>query len=221
MIGAVFDMDGVLVDNVDHHVEAWRNFGHEMGKDLTEEEIRETFGQRNQDMLEALLGRSLSNQSTQQHGERKEELYRKLMSPDLQAKIVPGLIDFLSQLKEQDYRMAVATSGPPENANFVLDGLGIRKNFHAVVTGADVVKGKPDPEIFLLAANQLELSPLRCIVFEDSSSGIAAARQAGSPCVALATTHHTEELRKFLPDLIVRDFREVNPDRISELLEAG
>ena len=214
-------MDGVLVDNVDHHVEAWRCFGHELRKDLTEEAIRETFGQRNREMLEALLGRSLSDQGVQQHGERKEELYRKLMGPDLQAKAVPGLVDFLSQLKEQDYRMAVATSGPPENANFVLDGLGIRNYFHAVVTGADVVRGKPDPEIFLLAAKQLGLSPWRCVVFEDSSSGIAAARQAGSPCVALATTHQTEELCKFLPDLIIRDFREVNPDRVSELVETG
>jgi len=202
--GAIFDMDGVLVDNVEYHMRAWKQLGRESGKILTEEAVRTVFGQRNREIIGALISPSFSREELSRLAARKEELYRGFMLPEL--KPVAGLQEFLDDLRKEGLKTAVATSGPNENVAMVLDGLGIRGYFDAVVTGADVTKSKPDPEIFLLAAQRLGLPPGHCVVFEDSASGIKAARRAGCPCIALATTHKPEELTAHSPDRIVLDF---------------
>ncbi len=203
--GAVFDMDGVLVDNAAHHIRAWRRLGREQGKDLADAEVRKVFGRRNTEMLAALFGDALTREEQDRYGERKEVIYRELMSAALAP--VPGLMEFLAALRKEGVRTAVATSGPVENVNLVMDGLSLRRWFDVIVTGAEVSRGKPDPEIFLLAARRLNLAPRDCVVFEDSTSGIEAARRAGSPCIALATTHSADELRTLSPSRIISDFR--------------
>ena len=216
--GAIFDMDGVLVDNVDHHVQAWKLFAREHGRDLTDPAIRATFGQRNREMMEALLGESFSDLQLIQRATRKESLYRELMRPVLKDSVVPGLSHFLSELKGRDFKMAVATSGPVENLDFVLDGLTIRPFFDVLLTGGDVSRGKPHPDVFLLAAQRLQRAPAECIVFEDSASGIQAARRAGCACVPVATTHSPTELDDFSPTTIVEDFTRIGSAEIDGLL---
>ncbi|MGH9338581.1 MAG: HAD family hydrolase [Acidobacteriota bacterium] len=212
---AIFDMDGVLVDNVSYHVRAWRRLGEQLGKELSEEDIKTVFGRRNREMLPALFDRDFSEEETARYSEQKEEVYRQLISPDL--KPVPGLLDFLSDLRGQRVQTAVATSGPPKNVEFILGRLGIEPYFDEVVTGADVTRGKPHPEIFLTAAKKLTRRPERCVVFEDSPSGIEAAQRANCACVAVATTHSVEELAKLSPDLIILDFRGLDAAQIKQM----
>jgi beta-phosphoglucomutase family hydrolase len=202
--GAIFDMDGVLVDNVRYHMRAWQQLGRELGKDVTEDQIRRVFGQRNREMIKQLISADLSDEEITQHTTRKEQIYRSIIAADLQP--APGLVEFLRDLQEGGVPCAVATSGPWVNVTFVLDRLGIRDYFRAIVTGADVTNSKPDPEIFLLAARKLQLPPGRCVVFEDSAAGIQAAHRAGCMCIALATTHAPAEIEGPHVARIVPDF---------------
>jgi len=215
--GVIFDMDGVLLDNVEYHLEAFRLFGEEQGKSLTREDIQSVFGRKNWDMLEALLERRLEKEEADRLADRKEELYRQLIHSEMQEAVVKGLPEFLESLEKEGLPMAVATSGPIENVDMVFDGLGIRSRFSAVVTGDQVQHGKPHPEAFLTAAELLNLPPEDCVVFEDSVSGIKAALSAGSKCVAVATTHEEDEINTLSPHLVIQDFQDFSPDRLQEL----
>lgn len=207
--GVIFDMDGVLVDNVDQHLEAFLRFGREQGRNLTRADVLEVFGQRNDEMIPALLGRQVDEGELARLAARKEQIYRELTRPVLNDTMVAGLKNFLQELRDLRAALSVATSGPQENVDFVLDGLGIRSFFQGAVTGAEVSRGKPHPEVFLKAAELLQADPYKCLVFEDTTSGIEAARRAGCRCIALATTHSREELAASEPGRILEDFTEI------------
>jgi beta-phosphoglucomutase family hydrolase len=217
--GAIFDMDGVLVDNLEYHIRAWQQLGREHGRNLSRESVRRVFGQRNDEMIRSLFGSPLARDVLLLHATRKEEIYRALMAPELVQ--VPGLVTLLTDLRASGMRSAVATSGPRENASLVLDGLDIRRYFDAIITGDDVSRSKPHPDIFLLAARRIGLPPEQCVVFEDSSSGIEAASRAGSVCIALSTTHPASELQAYKTALIVPDFLALSPSMLKELRGTG
>ncbi|MFB3903115.1 MAG: HAD family hydrolase [Acidobacteriota bacterium] len=205
--GAIFDMDGVIVDNINHHLKAWKQLGRELGRDFQDQDVKRVFGKRNREILKSLIGPDLSDDELAEYGRRKEGLYRRIMAPDLRP--VPGLPELLQSFHHSGIKTAVATSGPMENVRFVLDGLGFQDAFNAIITGPDVRESKPDPAIFLLAARRLGLSPADCVVFEDSPPGIKAGKAAGARCIALATTHSADELRQYQPDRIIKDFTEI------------
>ena len=210
MRGAIFDMDGVLLDNVEFHLEAFRRFGEEQERHLTRQDVYRVFGRKNEDMFPSLLGRELTSAEIEKFEARKEALYRELIRPTLRDHLVPGLFGMLEELKVASIRMAVATSGPPENVSMVLDDLDLGGFFSAVITSREVRKGKPDPEVFLRAAHSLSIVPGDAVVFEDSLSGVRAALAAGSKCVALTTTHRREQLEELSPHRIVRNFTVLN-----------
>ena len=209
--GVIFDMDGVLLDNVTAHLEAFRRFGEEQGKNVTDGDIFAAFGQKNDRMLESILGRALSADEIERFGRRKEEIYREIIRPTLKSHTVRGLAHLLDQLDRAGVRMAVATSGPVDNVDMVLDGLDLRAYFRCIVTGDEVEQGKPHPEAFLKAARGLDLAPGDTVVFEDSPSGVTAALRAGCRCVALTTTHSRERLSELRPERIIDDFTEIDP----------
>ena len=215
--GVIFDMDGVLIDNVDYHVRAWKALVKEMGKVADEASIRSVFGRRNKDILRALLGGSPDLEELQRGTERKEELYRGFIKPHVKETVVPGLRSLLSALQKKQVSRAVGTSGPPENVKLILGELGLEECFDAIATGPEVEEGKPAPDIFLLAAQRLGVQPHKCLVFEDSPAGIEAAQRAGCHCVALSTTHAREELERWVPVSIVADFREWQNGGLAEL----
>ncbi len=212
--GAIFDMDGVLVDNARYHIRAWQQLGRGLGKNLRDADIRRVFGQRNREMLAALTGLQFSGEELDRITRHKEELYRAIIGPE----IVPalGLVEFLAQLRSAGFKTAVATSGPKENVEFVMNKLNLGRYFDAIATGGEVRHAKPAPDIFLLAAQRLCLPPQECVVFEDSTAGIEAAQTAGSPCIALSTTHTLEELTSTSAFKIITDFRSIG---ISDLLK--
>jgi beta-phosphoglucomutase family hydrolase len=192
---AIFDMDGTLVDNMRYHSEAWVAFSRKRGIEATAERFeREFAGKKNEDLLPLLLGRPIAPEEMVQLAEEKETHYRRLYAPHLA--LIRGAGDFIARLKAAKVRLAVATAAPPDNRNFVLDGLNIRNTFERVVGAEDVTRGKPAPDMFLAAAKLLGIEPSACVVFEDAINGILAARAAGMTAVGITSTTPAELLRQ-------------------------
>ncbi len=209
----IFDMDGTLVDNMRFHTEAWRTLIEENGFEFNERKfLVETAGQTNREIIPGVFG-AMSNQRLLELALRKEELYREAYFPYREP--VPGLINFLDSANGLEIKMAVSTAASPANMAFILDGLDLRKYFGAITTAADVKRGKPDPESFLISAARLGVEPQNCIVFEDAFFGFEAARRAGMTCVGITTVNSANEILK---TGIVReahmDYNNIRPDQL-------
>jgi beta-phosphoglucomutase len=216
-LAALFDMDGVLVDNHRFHTDAWQQFATRHGRTITTEQYAQFInGRVAADSMPYVMQRPLSATELSELAEEKEAIYRELYAPELVP--TPGLIAFLTDLKVHNVPMAVGTSAPVSNIAFTLDGVGIRPYFSTIVDASMIQKGKPDPEIYLTAAQRLGVAPARCVVFEDAFSGIEAGLRAGMIVVALATTHTRHELASTNAHLIVDDFTQINQKLMSELV---
>jgi HAD superfamily hydrolase (TIGR01509 family) len=148
---------------------------------------------------------------------RKEAIDRSLVDADFPA--MPGAAELVAALDEAGFALALASSGPPENVELALDRLGVRGRFAAAVNGRDVQRGKPDPQVFLLAAERLGLAPARCVVVEDAPVGVEAAHAAGMPAVALLSTgRRREDFRDCRPELLVGSLGELGPESFATLL---
>jgi beta-phosphoglucomutase family hydrolase len=212
--GFIFDMDGVLIDSMPVHVQAWLQVLAERGVTPAPAEfLRATGGKTNPQILREFVGCQLGDAEIAACAEQKEQLYRALYRDRLAP--VPGALAFLEAARRLGVRMAVATSAEQANREFVLGGLGLRDYFTAVVGGEEVRRGKPDPEAFLTAAGRLGLAPARCLVFEDALAGIQAASRAGMRAVALATTLAAAEFRD-LPHVVqvAADFTRLDPNAL-------
>ena len=212
---AIFDMDGVIVDNHTYHVKSWAEFCLKNNIPFDENTFRtEYFGKNTRDTFHGLLGYKLTEEQINTLGEEKEKIYRDIYKNFMVP--VNGLIPFLINLKEMGIKTAVATSAPTSNLDFTLDNLKIRHLFDVVVDASGITNGKPNPEIYLKAAKLISVSPADCVVFEDSISGIKSGQNAGMKVVALATTHTPNELPKTA--LTIKDFTEVSIDRINDMV---
>jgi beta-phosphoglucomutase len=206
----VFDMDGVIVDSNPFHQEAWRAFCRMHGCALADDELRRyVYGRTNADALRHLFGDCLDAGMIERYASQKEQCYRELFRPHLEP--LPGLLTFLGKARGCFAGLAVATSAPPENVDFVLDTLNLRRFFPVIVDETLVSRGKPDPEIYLKTAALLGAKPSACIVFEDSPSGIRSAKDAGMAVVGVSTTHAKEELAG-KTDWVADDFSELAED---------
>lgn len=193
-------MDGVLVDSTAMHVEAWRVYlnGHGLAVDDLADRM---LGKHNDELVRDLFpAHLLTDELITGHGTQKEALYREMMSPVLQEKLVPGVCDFIRQ--HQNVAMGVASNAEPANVDFVLELAGLRRYFRAIASGQDVERPKPSPDIYLKVADMLGYTPEECVVFEDSLTGVRAARAAGAKVVGLCTTLPSLED----VDLAIRDF---------------
>lgn len=200
----IFDMDGVIVDNHAYHHEAWMTFFQKYGLTV-EGDVSHFFGRTNQDILEAVFPDKLDVERLYQYAGEKEKLYRELYEGNVE--MAEGLPELLENLLKMGMKLAVATSAPPGNVDFVMKNTGLRRYFDLVVDSSMVAKGKPDPEIYLLAARKLNVNPARCVVVEDSVSGIRAALAAGMKVVAITTTSGRERLAE--ADMIIDNFDEL------------
>ncbi len=207
-LAALFDMDGVIVDNMAFHQKAWELFFDKHRPPMTLEDFMLQFGRTNRDLFEVLFQRKISAEEEALFGEEKEALYREAYAHHVEA--VPGFVDFIADLKAHDVRTAVATSAPRINLDFVLERLPIAPYLDVLADSSWVTRGKPDPEIYLKTASALGCLPRACVVFEDSFAGIRSGQNAGMKVVALATTHPLERLSPYSPDLIISDFTQVD-----------
>ncbi len=195
----LWDLDGVLVDTAAHHFRAWRRLFRELGRDLSEEDFRRTFGLRNDAILQTLVGH-LPREETVRLSRRKEELYRQGIARGLAP--MSGVLELLHQLRARAKGLAIVSSTPRENVDVALRSLGLTGFFDTVVAEEDVRQGKPDPEGYLLAAERLGLMSSECVVIEDAPGGVEAAKRAGMKCVGLAAERPEGALAK--ADLVVK-----------------
>jgi beta-phosphoglucomutase family hydrolase len=202
----IFDMDGVIVDNISYHIEALKIFLKQFGKEITEQYFQTHLNGRTIQEIILELKPHATHEEVMVLAEEKEQVYRDLYHAHLEA--TPGLYDFLKQAKDQGMKMAVATSAITANADFTLDGLDIRHFFDAVVDSTMVIKGKPDPQIYLKAAQLLNISPADCVVFEDALAGIESAKAAGMDVIGLYTSLKASELPEGLL-LQIKNFEEI------------
>lgn len=211
----IWDMDGVIVDTEIYHFKAWKKLLHEEGIELTEEEFKRTFGMRNAEIIRRFLGPDVSKPVIQQLAGRKEEYFRQFIRDHITAN--PGAIGLIRDLYEAGFLQAIASSAPRQNVELVLNSLGIASFFTCIVSEEDVTSGKPDPQIFLTAANRLGVEPANCVVIEDSIAGVQAANAAGMRCIALASTNPPERLSS--ADRIVESLQALQVSDIAGLLE--
>ncbi len=208
MKGIIFDMDGTMVDNMMVHHRAWQKKLAELGLEMSLEEVQEKIHGVNTEILEGLFGDRFTPEERRQIAWEKEAAYREIFFPEL--KLVDGLAEFLEEIRQAGIPMAVGSAAPPENVDFVLDNLNLRSYFKAVFHAGNVQKGKPDPEVYELAAAGMGVPLTDCLIFEDSVTGAETIRRAGCPAVIITTTHQEEEFRHFTHILrFIKDFREV------------
>jgi beta-phosphoglucomutase family hydrolase len=185
-LALIFDMDGVVIHSNPVHRDVWAAFNRRYGIETTEAMLQRMYGKRNDEIVRDFFGDGLTDEEVARRGAAKERLYRETIAGRVEQMLVPGLKAFLEE--HSGARMALATNAEPENVALVLDEGGVRPYFQAVLDGHQVKKAKPDPEIYRLAARRLGVAEANCIVFEDSSSGVEAARKAGMRVVGLLTT---------------------------------
>ncbi len=212
----IFDVDGVLVDSYHLHFETWRCTAAERGVEVTEARFAATFGQTNRQVIPSLLGREASDEEIRAWGDEKEALYRDLLRERLPA--MPCGAELAQALHAAGWAIGIGSSGPPENLAVFRECWPASSLVDAWVSGEDVHHGKPDPEVFLICARRLRVSPKCCIVIEDSIVGLMAARRGGMAPVALAGTAPQEELEQNA-DLTVESLCELTPERLTGLVE--
>ncbi len=210
----IFDMDGVLADTGPWHRQAWEQLATENGLTTDEHFFARHFGKVNRVILPLLFGHELTGREIQSLGNRKEQIFRELYRSRIAP--FPGVTALAGALMIAGFSLAVGSSGPRDNVEMVLEGIGLSPLLSAVVTGNDVVRGKPDPEVFLAAAAALGLPPQRCVVVEDAVVGVEAARAAGMACVAVTNTHPAASFG--IAQLVVDSLEAVTPGDLSRLL---
>ncbi|AMV39635.1 HAD family hydrolase [Planctomyces sp. SH-PL62] len=202
---AIFDHDGVLVDTLKFHQDSWTKMGRETGLAVTPAFILETFGMTNAMILRKILGESLSDADVAAYSDRKEAAYRDLARGRIV--LMDGVRDFLDELTGSGVRLAIGSSGVRANLELTVEECGLHGRFASIVAGEDVSRGKPDPQVFQLAASRAEVPTSRAVVFEDAPVGIRAAKAAGMLAVGVTSSHSAEALWAEGADEVVADLR--------------
>ena len=212
----LWDLDGVVVDSGRYHYEAYRDLLSKLGRDLEQDAFLDFFGRRNDDIIRSLFG-DLSAEQISSLSAEKEEIFRSKIVGRTEA--LPGALALMRKMKAGGKRQAIVSSTPRVNLELILDSLGVRSLLQAIVGEEDVTLGKPDPQGFLLGAKLLETQPAECLVLEDAPAGVTAAKRAGIPCIAVATTQHPDSLAD--ADLVVGSLEEPNIQEFLERLSAS
>ena len=215
-LAVIFDMDGVLVDSYQAHFESWRAVAAEEGLAITEAQFATTFGCTSREIIAAMWGKGhYDDGQIAALDERKEAAFRQIIEADFP--VMPGATQLLRSLHGAGFALAVGSSGPPENIDLVLDRLEARALFSAVVTGMDVTRGKPDPQVFQIASERLAVPPARCAVVEDAPPGVAAANAAGMTSIGFASTGRTPQQLSDA-DLTITSLGELSPEIVRSLV---
>lgn len=181
----LWDLDGTLVDSAEYHWLAWRDTMKAEGIDLTYEMFLDSFGRKNDTFLGGWLGDTASPGRAARIGDAKELDYRRRVEAQGLSPL-PGAASWTRRLRAAGWRQAVASSAPSANVGVMLRAASLDRCFDVIVAAEDVTAGKPDPQVFLVAASILRTPPSRCIVVEDAAAGIEAARRAGMRCIGVS-----------------------------------
>jgi len=213
----IFDVDGVLVDSYDAHFRSWRDVLAENGLVLDEARFAQTFGRTSREIIASFWGDDVDVARARAIDDRKEALYRDLVRDAFPA--MAGAVELIDALRAAGFVLGVGSSAPPANVELTLSCLGRSSAFAAIVTGRDVTRGKPDPQVFLLAAERLGVEPGRCVVIEDAPAGIRAASAAGMASVALLGTAPADTLAEAGARTTVGALHELSPAILARLID--
>jgi len=200
----IWDLDGVIADTAVHHYQAWRDVFKKRGVTYTMAEFMPYFGRRHDAIIRSVLG-DLPQKELDDITEEKQSSYRRSVAGHIKG--LPGAVPLINELNDHNIKQAIASSAVPENIALIIGGLGITDCFQAIVHGLEAKEGKPDPQVFLLAAEKLKVKPAGCMVVEDAIAGVEAARRAGMKCLAVTNSHPAEALRA--ADLVVDSLEKV------------
>jgi beta-phosphoglucomutase len=209
----IWDLDGVIADTGESHFQAWQDVFGKRGATFSHDDFMRFFGRRHDVIIEFALGKGLSPEEFDAVTEAKQADYRRRVVRDLKA--LPGAIELLKSLKEQRIKSAIASSAPIENIMVILRGLDIEGYFQAIAPGTEVPVSKPDPRVFLLAAERLAVRPENCVVIEDAIAGVTGAKRAGMKAIAVTNSHPADTLEE--ADLVVGSLEKVSVARLRGL----
>jgi HAD superfamily hydrolase (TIGR01509 family) len=184
---AIFDHDGVLVDTLELHQRAWIEYGRRSGLGITPEFVHQTFGMTNPSILRKLLGSEISDVEIARHSEHKEECYRAIATGKIA--LLDGVRSVLDALTDHGVLLAIGSSGGRANIELTVRECGLQGRFAAITALEDITRGKPDPQVFLIAASRCGVAQGHTVVFEDAPVGIQAAKAAGMYCVGVTNSH--------------------------------
>ncbi|NJO40892.1 MAG: HAD family phosphatase [Cyanobacteria bacterium CRU_2_1] len=201
----LFDMDGTIVDNVPLHQQVWHEFAHLHGLNPSEAELEFAKGRKAVEVISFLFG-TLTPEEVSQLTAERQVLYRQRLAESQTVRTIPGVEKFLTGLGELGVVRVLATSAPFVNVEAVFNKFHLTPYFEAIVTSENVCHGKPDPEIFLTAAQRAGAKPEDCLIAEDSEAGIIAAKAAGATCLGLITTQSKADLQEQGADFVASDF---------------
>jgi len=219
-VGAViFDWDGVVIDSSSLHERSWEALASEIGKTLPADHFKRGFGKRNAVIIPEILDWSQDSAEIDRWGKRKEELYR-IMGREEGIPILDGTRDFLRSLWAAGIPCVIGTSTERKNIELAFEQLDLGSFFLGAVCSEDVSKGKPNPEVFLKAATLASAEPQNCVVLEDSTHGIIAARRGGMKGLGLATTRDKKDLIEVGADLVVATPSELSIGLLESLFQS-
>ncbi|GKU23414.1 beta-phosphoglucomutase [Clostridium folliculivorans] len=200
--GCIFDLDGVIVDTAKYHYLAWKRLANELGFDFTEKDNERLKGVSRMASLEILLSIgnvTLSEDQKLALAAKKNEWYVEYISRMNKNEILPGVETFLQTIRCEGIKVSLGSAS--KNSMMILDNLELTKYFDAIIDGNKVSEAKPDPEVFLLAAKELDLDPKDCVVFEDAEAGIEAAIRAGMRSIGIGSVETLGKATKVVPNL--------------------
>jgi beta-phosphoglucomutase len=214
---AIWDVDGTLVDTAEWHFQAWVRMASELGKPFTRADFAATFGRRNPEIIRGLFGESYTDKELAEIGARKENYYKEML--DKGVDLLPGVRRLLQGLNQAGFRQALGSSAPRGNVDLIMSLTETTGFFEAVIAMEDTQRGKPDPQVFLLAAERLHVPPACCVVFEDAVAGVQAARAGGMKCVAVRFVGHhpASSLQGAGADRVVQSLEEIDVSGVRSL----
>lgn len=212
--GVIFDLDGVIVDTKAAHYASFVQLGDEAGYTISPDQFKQVFGRRNNDIFPILYGHALPEAEIERLSDRKEAIFRELVRGRVRA--LPGVAELLPALHTAGFHLAIGTSTPRANVNLILSELHLLYYFPIIVSAEDVTRGKPDPQVFLLAAKGLLVPPAQCVVVEDAVAGVQAALAGGMRALAVTTNHPRAALSH--ATRVVESLAEIAPEEVLAML---
>jgi HAD superfamily hydrolase (TIGR01509 family) len=211
----IFDLDGVIIDSEPMHLEVDRNIIRSIGIDISDEELKKYIGVSNVKLWSDLVGKYKINHNVEELvNQQKNSKIKAFKENDL--KPVRGVVELIDSIRKANLSLAIASSSPKEFIDVVLKRLDMQNKFEFILSGENFKKGKPEPDIFLTAAKLLGKSPEQCVVIEDSTHGITAAKRAGMKCIAYRNLGSgMQDLSS--ADLIIDSFNDISVEKILNL----
>lgn len=193
----LFDLNGTMIDDMEYHQKAWSDIlNNDLNAGLSREAVKKEMYGKNSELLVRIFGEGrFTGEEMDKWSFEKERRYQQAYLPQL--RLIDGLDTFLARAKEKGTLLAIGSAAINFNIDFVLDNLGIRHYFSAIVSADDVKISKPDPETYLKLAGMLQVKPAECMVFEDAPKGVEAAANAGMPSVVITTMHEAGEFAAY------------------------